>query len=207
MELYLDRRAVKQIRLSAQEAIEEGDSESLREDILEAFTEEQVEEIEPVLEKRQIDLVRFGIPLIPGRQVAAEAVDDDKFCANNDAEQTERQDGQAELMAATRHKSHTRSSGRKRVTQCKSQGLESGFSPTGILPLMRSLRDTVHCVKFSLLLCCSGGKIRWSTSTSNLAREEADHGASDNGVSAAGGASPVLGLACCCRVGPTDVCL
>jgi hypothetical protein len=36
MELYLDRRAVKQIRLSAQEAIEEGDSESLREDILEA---------------------------------------------------------------------------------------------------------------------------------------------------------------------------
>jgi hypothetical protein len=32
--------------LSAQEAIEEGDTESLREDILEAFTEEQVEEIE-----------------------------------------------------------------------------------------------------------------------------------------------------------------
>src|SRR5881398_2462797 len=46
MELYLDRRAVKQIRLSAQEAIEEGDSESLREDVLEAFSEEQVEEIE-----------------------------------------------------------------------------------------------------------------------------------------------------------------
>src|SRR5512144_1870908 len=46
MELYLDRRAVKQIRLSAQEAIEEGDTESLREDILEAFKEEQVEEIE-----------------------------------------------------------------------------------------------------------------------------------------------------------------
>src|SRR5512144_1734201 len=46
MELYLDRRAVKQIRLSAQEAIEEGDTETLREDILEAFTEEQVEEIE-----------------------------------------------------------------------------------------------------------------------------------------------------------------
>src|SRR5262245_33161636 len=46
MELYLDKRAVRQIRLSAQEAIEEDDSESLREDILEAFTEEQVEEIE-----------------------------------------------------------------------------------------------------------------------------------------------------------------
>src|SRR5512140_746493 len=54
MELYLDRRAVKQIRLSAQEAIEEGDSESLREDILEAFTEEQVEEIE-----RRLDSADF----------------------------------------------------------------------------------------------------------------------------------------------------
>ena len=42
----LDKRAVRQIRLSAQDAIEEGDIETLREDILEAFTEEQVEEIE-----------------------------------------------------------------------------------------------------------------------------------------------------------------
>jgi hypothetical protein len=46
MEIYLDKRAVRQIRLSAQEAIEEDDMESLREDILEAFTEDQVEEIE-----------------------------------------------------------------------------------------------------------------------------------------------------------------
>jgi hypothetical protein len=46
MEIHLDKRAVKQIRLSAQDAIEEGDTETLREDILEAFTEEQVEEIE-----------------------------------------------------------------------------------------------------------------------------------------------------------------
>ena len=46
MDIYLDRRAVRQIRLSAQEAIEEGDTESLREDVLEAFKEEQVEEIE-----------------------------------------------------------------------------------------------------------------------------------------------------------------
>jgi hypothetical protein len=46
MEIYLDKRAVRQIRLSAQDAIEEGDIETLREDILEAFTEEQVEEIE-----------------------------------------------------------------------------------------------------------------------------------------------------------------
>ncbi len=46
MDIYLDKRAVRQIRLSAQEAIEEGDAESLREDVLEAFTEDQVEEIE-----------------------------------------------------------------------------------------------------------------------------------------------------------------
>src|SRR5438445_9415652 len=46
MEILLDKRAVKQIRLSAQDAIEEGDTETLREDILEGFTEEQVEEIE-----------------------------------------------------------------------------------------------------------------------------------------------------------------
>ncbi|NUO53592.1 MAG: hypothetical protein HOV80_32485 [Polyangiaceae bacterium] len=46
MEIFLDKRAVKQIRLSAADAIEEGDTESLREDILEAFSEEQVEEIE-----------------------------------------------------------------------------------------------------------------------------------------------------------------
>jgi hypothetical protein len=46
MEIFLDKRAVKQIRVSAQDAIEEGGVETLREDILEAFTEEQVEEIE-----------------------------------------------------------------------------------------------------------------------------------------------------------------
>jgi hypothetical protein len=46
MELHLDKRAVRQIRLSATDSIEEGDTEALREDILEAFSEEQVEEIE-----------------------------------------------------------------------------------------------------------------------------------------------------------------
>lgn len=46
MEIYLDRRAIRQIRLAAQETIEEGDTESLREEVLEAFSEEQVEEIE-----------------------------------------------------------------------------------------------------------------------------------------------------------------
>jgi hypothetical protein len=46
MEIVLGKSAVRQIRLSAQDAIEEGDTETLREDILEAFTEEQVEEVE-----------------------------------------------------------------------------------------------------------------------------------------------------------------
>lgn len=46
MEIHLDKRAVRQIRLSASDAVEEGDTEALREDVLEAFTEEQVEEIE-----------------------------------------------------------------------------------------------------------------------------------------------------------------
>ncbi len=46
MEIHLDKRAIRHIRLSAADAVEEGDTEALREDILEAFTEEQVEEIE-----------------------------------------------------------------------------------------------------------------------------------------------------------------
>jgi len=54
MDIYLDRRAVRQVRLSAQEAIEQGDTEALREDILDAFDEEQVEEIE-----RRLDSADF----------------------------------------------------------------------------------------------------------------------------------------------------
>jgi hypothetical protein len=46
MEIHLDKRAVRQIRDSGADAIEEGDTEALREDVLEAFSEEQVEEIE-----------------------------------------------------------------------------------------------------------------------------------------------------------------
>ena len=46
MEIHLEKRAVKLIRTSAQDAIEEGDTEALREDIMEAFSEEQVEDIE-----------------------------------------------------------------------------------------------------------------------------------------------------------------
>lgn len=46
IEIYLDKRAVRQIRASAQEAIEEGDTEASREEILESFSEDQIEEIE-----------------------------------------------------------------------------------------------------------------------------------------------------------------
>jgi hypothetical protein len=46
MEIFLDKRAVKQIRISATDAVEEGDTETLREDIIEAFADEQIEEIE-----------------------------------------------------------------------------------------------------------------------------------------------------------------
>lgn len=46
MEIHLDKRAVKLVRLSAQDAIEEGDTEALREDIFEAFSEDQIDEIE-----------------------------------------------------------------------------------------------------------------------------------------------------------------
>lgn len=46
MEIHLHNRAVKTIRLSAADAIEEGDTEALREDVMEAFEETQIEEIE-----------------------------------------------------------------------------------------------------------------------------------------------------------------
>ncbi len=54
MEIFLDKRAVRQIRLSAADAIEEGDTETLREDLIEAFPEELVEEIE-----RRVDAADF----------------------------------------------------------------------------------------------------------------------------------------------------
>lgn len=46
MEIYLRKRAVRQIRLSAHDAIEEGDTDTLREDMMEAFSDEEIEEIE-----------------------------------------------------------------------------------------------------------------------------------------------------------------
>jgi hypothetical protein len=46
MEIFLDKRSVRQIRQSATDAIEDGDTETLREDVMDAFSEEQIEEIE-----------------------------------------------------------------------------------------------------------------------------------------------------------------
>ncbi|MBW2462216.1 MAG: hypothetical protein JRH11_11270 [Deltaproteobacteria bacterium] len=54
MQIRLDKRAVKQIRLSINDAIEEGDTETLREDIINAFSDEQIEEIE-----RRVDAADF----------------------------------------------------------------------------------------------------------------------------------------------------
>lgn len=46
MEISLDKRSVRQIRQSAADAVEDGDTETLREDVMDAFDEEQIEEIE-----------------------------------------------------------------------------------------------------------------------------------------------------------------
>lgn len=46
MEIFLDKRALKHIRQSTADAIEDGDNETLREDVMEAFSEDQIEEIE-----------------------------------------------------------------------------------------------------------------------------------------------------------------
>ncbi|MEM9189586.1 MAG: hypothetical protein AAGF12_10455 [Myxococcota bacterium] len=54
MEIRLDKRAVKQIRLSAVDAVDEGDTETLREDLMEAFNDDHIEEIE-----RRIDTADF----------------------------------------------------------------------------------------------------------------------------------------------------
>ncbi len=50
MEITLDKKALKIIRASAEDAVEEGDTETLREDIYEAFSEDQIEQIDRRLE-------------------------------------------------------------------------------------------------------------------------------------------------------------
>jgi hypothetical protein len=54
MEIYLDSNAIRQIRLAALDAIEDGDTETLREELIEAFTDADIEEIE-----RRVDAVDF----------------------------------------------------------------------------------------------------------------------------------------------------
>jgi trans-2-enoyl-CoA reductase len=49
MEIYLNKRAVRQIRQSALDAIEDGDTDALREDIVNSFGDEEIDEIEKVL--------------------------------------------------------------------------------------------------------------------------------------------------------------
>jgi hypothetical protein len=46
VEIYLDNRALRQIRLSVSDAIDEGDSENLRDDLVRVFSTEDTEEIE-----------------------------------------------------------------------------------------------------------------------------------------------------------------
>jgi hypothetical protein len=53
--MFLPKHAVRQIRLSAHDAVEEGDSDTLRDDIIAAFSDDQVEEIE-----RRIDSGDFS---------------------------------------------------------------------------------------------------------------------------------------------------
>lgn len=46
MEILFDRRTVKELRTSAADAIEDGDYDALGEDIVRAFSDEQIDEIE-----------------------------------------------------------------------------------------------------------------------------------------------------------------
>ena len=46
MEIYLDKRAMRQVRLSVTDAIEEGEIDALREDLAGVFSDDDVEEIE-----------------------------------------------------------------------------------------------------------------------------------------------------------------
>jgi len=54
MEIFLDSNTIRQIRLAALDAVEDGDVETLREELIEAFTDEDIEEIE-----RRVDAVDF----------------------------------------------------------------------------------------------------------------------------------------------------
>lgn len=46
MEIFLNKRAMRQIRLSVADAIEDGEVDALREDLVSVFSDDDVEEIE-----------------------------------------------------------------------------------------------------------------------------------------------------------------
>jgi hypothetical protein len=124
MDIYLDKRAVKQIRISADEAIEEGDTDTLREDIMEAFTEEQIEEIErridsgdfydflsemldewsgedvdELFELLESALVDVGIDVKYARATAEEEEEEEEETEDDDAEEDEADDDVDDVTA------------------------------------------------------------------------------------------------------------
>jgi len=46
MEIFLNKRAMRQVRLSVADAIEDGELDALREDLVSVFTDDDIEEIE-----------------------------------------------------------------------------------------------------------------------------------------------------------------
>lgn len=46
MEILLDKRSIRHIKQSALDAIQDGDTDTLRDDVMDAFSEEQIEEVE-----------------------------------------------------------------------------------------------------------------------------------------------------------------
>ena len=46
MEIYLNKRAMRQVRLSVADAIEDGEIDALREDLVSTFSDDDIEEIE-----------------------------------------------------------------------------------------------------------------------------------------------------------------
>ncbi|MFO0556645.1 MAG: hypothetical protein U0269_01380 [Polyangiales bacterium] len=69
MEIVLDKRALRQIRQSAADAIEEGDTETLREDVLDVFSDEQVEEIERRIDTDFYDFLGDALDEWAGEEV------------------------------------------------------------------------------------------------------------------------------------------
>jgi predicted AlkP superfamily pyrophosphatase or phosphodiesterase len=46
MEIFLNKRAMRQVRLSVADAIEDGETDALREDLVSTFSDDDIEEIE-----------------------------------------------------------------------------------------------------------------------------------------------------------------